>query len=302
MLNGFERRLVLSGQTELQLGPEQLRLRGALQADEGQFTIPRTSQPELDADVRVVNAPAQAAAPANKTTWRRDVELRLNLGERLRVQGRGFASRLTGELLLREREGQAAHWTGQIETQGGRYQAYGQTLEIETGSLRFKGPLNDPRLDLLAIKPDIEHRVGVSVTGTALQPRVRLVAEPELPDNDKLAWLLLGREPGTEGGRDAALLQQAALALLAGEEGSGTGQVMQSLGLSEFSVGQGEDAATVLRVGAQLSKHWSLGYERSLSAAAGQWQLTYRLGQRFRLRAQSGLESALDLLWLWKFD
>ncbi|MBB5203648.1 translocation and assembly module TamB [Inhella inkyongensis] len=301
VLNGFERRLVLSGQTELQLGPERLRLRGALRADEGQFTIPRTSQPELDADVKVLNAQAEAPPP-RKSNWQRDVELRLNLGERLRVQGRGFASRLTGELLLRERAGQAAQWTGQIDTQGGRYQAYGQTLEIETGSLRFKGPLNDPRVDLLAIKPGIEHRVGVSVTGTALQPRVRLVAEPELPDNDKLAWLLLGREPGTEGGRDAALLQQAALALLAGEEGSGTGQVLQRLGLSEFSVGQDEDAATVLRVGAQLSKHWSLGYERSLSAAAGQWQLTYRLGQRFRLRAQSGLESAVDLLWLWKFD
>ena len=55
-----------------------------------------------------------------------------------------------------------------------------------------------------------------------------------------------------------------------------------------------ENFATCLR--------WTLGYERSLDAATGSWQLVYRLGQRFRLRAQSGEKSAVDLLWMWRFD
>ena len=193
--------------------------------------------------------------------------------------------------------------TGRIETQGGRYKAYGQTLDLESGELRFTGSLENPRLDLLAIKPDIEHRVGVAVTGTAQSPRVRLFAEPELPDNDKLAWLLLGRDPAEISGRDTAILQRAALALLAGEaDDNPASQLMDRLGLTEFSLSQGEDAGTVLRLGARLGRRWTVGYERSLNATSGSWQLIYRIGQRFRLRAQSGLDSAIDLLWLWRYD
>ena len=40
---------------------------------------------------------------------------------------------------------------------------------------------------------------------------MRLVATPEMPDAEKLAWLVLGR-PATGAGAEAAILQQAALA------------------------------------------------------------------------------------------
>ena len=34
----------------------------------------------------------------------------------------------------------------------------------------------------------------------------------------------------------------------------------------------------------------------------GTWQLIYRIAQRFTLRAQSGEDSALDLIWTWRWD
>ena len=302
-LNRFDRRLVASGELTLAMQARKLQLTGKLIADEGVYEIGRPDAPVLDDDVVLAERDeGQAQKTAKASRWQREVDLQLDLGQRLRVQGRGFASRLTGQLRLTEQGGQGLRATGRIETQGGRYKAYGQTLDLESGEIRFSGSLDNPRLDLLAIKPDIEHRVGVQVTGNAQSPRVRLYAEPELSDNDKLAWLLLGRDPAEISGRDTAILQRAALALLSGEGSNPASELMDKLGLTEFSIGQGEDAATVLRLGAQLSKRWSVGYERSLNAATGSWQLVYRLGQRFRLRAQSGLDSAVDLLWLWRFD
>jgi len=302
-LNRFDRRLVASGELRLALQPRKLKLSGKLTADEGVYEIGRPDAPVLDDDVVLAERGDEPSRPgAAPSRWQREVDLQLDLGQRLRVQGRGFASRLTGQLRLQEQGGQGLRATGRIETQGGRYKAYGQTLDLESGEIRFTGSLDNPRLDLLAIKPDIEHRVGVQVTGNAQSPRVRLYAEPELSDNDKLAWLLLGRDPAEISGRDTAILQRAALALLSGEGSNPASELMDKLGLTEFSIAQGEDAATVLRLGAQLSKRWSVGYERSLNAATGSWQLVYRLGQRFRLRAQSGLDSAVDLLWLWRFD
>jgi translocation and assembly module TamB len=39
-----------------------------------------------------------------------------------------------------------------------------------------------------------------------------------------------------------------------------------------------------------------------VNATTGTWQLIYRIAQRFTLRAQSGEDSALDLIWAWRWD
>jgi len=147
-------------------------------------------------------------------------------------------------------------------------------------------------------------RVGVTVTGTALNPRIKLYSEPEMRDSDKLSWLVLGRAPESLGRGDTALLQRAAMALLSGEGESTSGKLMRNLGLDELSVHQDADEAkgTVVRLGKQLSKRVYVGYERGLNATTGSWQLIYRIAQRFTLRAQSGDDNALDFIWQWKWE
>jgi len=80
--------------------------------------------------------------------------------------------------------------------------------------------------------------------------------------------------------------------------------LIKNLGLDELSLRQGEDDAngTIVRVGKQLSRRWFLGYERGLNATTGTWQLIYRIAQRFTLRAQSGDDSAVDLIWQWRWN
>ena len=64
----------------------------------------------------------------------------------------------------------------------------------------------------------------------------------------------------------------------------------------------GEVRETVISLGKQLSRRWYVGYERGLNATEGSWQLIYRIARRFTLRAQSGLENSLDLIWVWRLD
>ena len=187
----------------------------------------------------------------------------------------------------------------------GTYHAYGQKLGIDRGVLTFAGPIENPRLDIEATRPNLDVRVGVVVAGAALNPRVRLFSEPDMSDLDKLSWLLLGRASESTGGADTALLQQAALALLAGEGKGPTEQFTQSIGLDEISVRQqteGDTRETIVKVGKQLSKDWYIGYERGLNATAGSWQLIYRLARQITVRAQAGGDNSLDLIWTlrWK--
>ena len=161
----------------------------------------------------------------------------------------------------------------------------------------------------------------MAITGTALAPHVRLFSEPEMSDSDKLSWLMLGRAPETVGGADAALLQQAAMALLAGEGEAPSDQVLKRLGLTNFGVGQQTDAnnvkQTVVTLGRQVSKRVYVGYERSVTNASYNWQLIYRIAQRLTLRAQAGVEAvttsttstgnqaaswSLDAIYTWRWN
>jgi translocation and assembly module TamB len=230
------------------------------------------------------------------------VNLNIELGEKLRVRGRGLDAGLRGDLRLATPGGRLA-MHGEVRAVGGTYAAYAQKLTIERGVLAFSGAVDNPRLDILALRPNLDVRVGVAVTGTLLNPNVRLFSEPDMADMDKLSWLMLGRPSEGLGSNDTALLQRAALALLAGEEQAPTDKLLGQLGLTDLSFRQteGQTRDTVVTVGRQLSQRWYVGYERSVNATTGTWQLVYRIAQRFTVRAQSGEDNAVDLIWQWRW-
>ena len=308
LLGRIDRRIVTSGSAQMQLESERLHLDGRLAVDEGLIDFSKSDAPALSDDVVVKRAadPKAAVPVRSSTTPARlpsvALDLRVDLGQKLRLRGRGLETGLEGELRLTSPAGKLAV-DGSVRAAGGTYAAYGQKLEIDRGNLVFNGPAENPRLDIEATRPNLDVRVGVQVTGTAVNPRVRLFSEPEMSEIDKLSWLVLGRASDGLGRADTALLQRAALALLAGDSPGPTEQLRQTIGLDELSVRQneGEVRETVVSLGKQLSRRWYVGYERSLNATAGTWQLIYRIAQRFTLRAQSGEDSSLDVIWTWRW-
>jgi translocation and assembly module TamB len=298
LLGRVDRRIVVSGNSTLQIERDKLSLGGRLAVDEGLIDFTRSDAPGLSDDVTVTRRPARPADPqtaqakpaaSNARVTAIDMDVRVDLGEQLRVRGRGLDTGLRGELRLTAPGGKLAV-NGTVRTAGGTYAAYGQKLEIDRGNLVFNGAAENPRLDIEATRPNLDVRVGVAITGTAVNPRVRLFSEPELSDLDKLSWLVLGRASDGLGRADTALLQRAALALLTGDGEGPTDQLTRAIGLDEVSVRQsdGEVRETVISLGKQLSRRWYVGYERSLNATAGTWQLIYRIAQRFtRNRART---------------
>ncbi len=315
LLGRIDRRIVTSGNAVLLLKPQTLDLEGRFHVDEGLFDFSRTDAPSLDSDVQVrggrtptkaVEAadPAAAASGSSASPRAARVALQVDLGDQLKVRGRGLDTRLHGNLTLSTPGGRLSV-NGSVRTEAGNYAAYGQKLTIERGQLLFNGPVDNPRLDILALRPNLDMRVGVLVSGSAQLPRVRLYSEPEMSDTDTLSWLVLGRAPDGLARADTALLQHAALALMAGEGESPNQTLLGNIGLNDFSVRQtesGDVKETVVTVGKQLSRNWYVGYERGINATTGTWQLIYRVAQRLTLRAQAGEDSALDAIWTWRWN
>ncbi|MDH4060309.1 MAG: translocation/assembly module TamB domain-containing protein [Aquincola sp.] len=317
LLGRIDRRIVLSGQTELVLSARALSLDGKLSIDEGLIDVSRGDAPTLDADVQVHGgrhrSPDPAPDPAAPDKGEpaapprlRDVRvaLEVDLGPQLRLRGRGLDTRLTGRLAITAPGGRVA-LNGQVSARDGTYAAYGQKLEIERGVLAFTGEAENPRLDIFAVRPNLDVKVGVLVGGTAQNPRVRLMSEPDMSEYYKLSWLVLGRAPDGLARADTALLQRAALALLSGTGQGPDAAMIANLGLDELSVRQtesGEVRDTVVTLGKQLSRRWYVGYERGVNSTSGTWQMVYRVAQRFTLRAQSGLDNSLDAIWTWRWN
>ncbi|MEO7337114.1 MAG: translocation/assembly module TamB domain-containing protein, partial [Caldimonas sp.] len=326
-LGRLDRRIVISGSASVGLRGQQIAVNGRVGVDEGLVDASQSDAPHLDGDIVVVNRPtssdtprqrraaetaeltpvadkAAAGKPAASPFSRTDVALVLDLGDNLRLRGHGIDTLLKGQLRITTPDGQLAV-NGTVRTVSGTFQAYGQNLAIERGVIVFTGDVATPRLDILAVRPDIDTRVGVTVQGSAVNPRIRLYSDPELSEMDKLSWLVLGRAPAGLGGGDTALLQRAAMALIAGEGGGSGDGVLKKLGLDELSVGGlsgGDVSKAVVTVGKQVSKRLFVGYERGLNSAAGAWSLTYRIARQFTLRLKGGEESALDAIWTWRWN
>lgn len=328
VLGRADRQVSVSGKVQAQLQQGQFSVRGQLTTDRATIILPDETAPSLGSDVvvrsaakdREAQAKAQAVAKANQaaaqpatgttptTAKPPDIAITLNLGRDFALQGQGITTRLTGELDVRSSAvpGAPPRVIGEVRTEQGRYRAWGQVLDVETGLIRFSGPYNNPSLDILALRPNISVRAGVQVSGSALAPRVRLYSDPDLPDAEKLSWVVLGRDAAA-GGAEAAVLQQAALALLGRKGGTGaTANMASRLGLDEIGFkgpGAGEDASgAALTFGKRLSTDLYVTYERSLSGTLGTLYIFYDLSRRLTLRGQTGAQSAVDIIYTLKYD
>ncbi len=301
--NRSDRRVTVSGETRLKLDPKRLELTGELTADRARLEMPEATKPELSSDVVVVGQ-----APREKPVSQRfplALDLKLKLGDDFLFKGAGLDARLGGQLRVFTAN-QALRGEGTIQVEKGRYAAYAQTLDIERGVLRFIGPIDNPGLDVLAVRKTSTVKAGVQVGGTMQRPVVTLYSDPPMPDTEKLAWLVLGHGLEGAGQQEFVLMQVAAAALLSQSESVNfQSKLADTLGIDSFDVrgGEGEDlTSAVVSVGKRLSSRATLSYEQSLDGLNQVVKVLYQLTPQIRLETQTGQQSSFDVFYSREYD
>lgn len=297
-----DRLLVLSGTGRLGLAGRTLRAEANLRVDRGQFELPRSNTPQVSSDVVVLGRPA--ASPSETRLPALDLDLSLDLGDRFSVTGRGLDAQLGGTVRVTKQDKGILKGNGTIRVVKGSYYAYGQQLSIERGLVNFQGPLDNPGLNIVAMRKNQDVEAGVAITGSAQAPQIKLVSEPTVSDSEKLSWLVLGHGLADTSSGEMSSLQLAAGALLgAGQSVPLQQRIANAVGLSELNLkGSGTLESTVVSLGKRLSSRAYLTFEQGLAGSEPLMKLNYRLTKRLSVSTQAGAAPAVDLFYTFSFD
>jgi translocation and assembly module TamB len=270
-------------------------------------------------DVVVLDRPKKVSKPLQTEI---DAEISVVFGDKVRVTIEGLVGRLTGKVLLTGQDPSNIFGKGTIKIVDGKFDSYGVRLDITRGNITLDGgPVDRASLDIMAVKtfnPGSfdQIRAGVTVTGLALEPLIKLYSEPAMADSDILSYLLFGRPLRAGGSPDqTAILMKSAGVLFGSSRGAGIQeQIQQHLGLDTLEVTEGPSSTYVssrttngamerslVTVGKYLSPRLYVSYGRSVFSDEYLVSARYSLGRRVDIETRTGTQTSVDLYYKIEF-
>ena len=296
-LDRSEGMLVISPNISTSITPELIKIRGSLDIAKGNYTL--KALPDQAAGVSVDERIVNSQSDKSKTQARAiDSRIDITLNDSFEFKGYGLSTRLGGKLKVSQKPEGLLQAFGSLSLYDGIYQAYGQKLNVERGLLIFQGPLDNPGLNITAVRETNTVTVGVNIGGFAQDIRSELFSEPALPPTDVMAILITGKAPSDLNKSDANQVMNAATALGISQSRGITNTLQNTFGVDVISLQGGdsyEDSALV--VGKYLTPDLFTSYVQNLFTPTGSVQLDYSLSKNLGLKAQSGKAQSIDLLY-----
>ena len=257
-----------------------------------------------------------------------DAKVRLTLGDRALVRMKGIDAKLAGGIDMEFQKLDAIASKGEIRVVEGSYKTYGVSLQIMRGRLFYDGgPINQPALDILALRSVADVKAGVTIGGALRTPAIKLYSEPAMSDIDILSYIVFGHSLSSRSNAEQiGVLAQAAGLLLSQGKASGIQDTLKKqFGLSTLDIqsknsgpagsigykkinggvlpagdasGKTSDAAdTIVAVGKYLTPQLYLSYGRSLFTGSNIFSLRYNINPKWQVETVTGTESGVDLYY-----
>ena len=225
-------------------------------------------------------------------------ELVIELGDAAHLEGFGINTGLEGELTLRETNGRSLRAYGELGLTDGNYELYGQKLAIQQGRFSFLGAIDNPGIDVRAVREIESQTVGVQMSGTLKSINSTLFSSPNLSETDIVAMLATGRPFATIGQRDQGAMLGTLASLGLERNQALTNQIRSGLGLDELSL-ETEDGLdnSVLTVGKYLTPKLFARYGVGLFDSRSKVSMDYTLTERLKLKAESGAQQSVDVVY-----
>lgn len=232
-----------------------------------------------------------------------DLDVDVVIPSGLWIRGNNLAVELTGELSLVQKEALPTI-SGSLQTLQGRFVLLDRAFTLDRGTVTFYGGDEiDPSLDLMMTTNVDGNSVYLSITGTALDPELKLSSDPEMTDSDIMALLLFGRTGDELDSGQTDLLGKRVASIAASMGGAKLeAKLAQELGVDMIGIRRstGDEGGSSLVIAKYLSPRVMLKYEQALEES-GRFlvNLEYLLAKSFKLETLIGHQdqSAVGLGW-----
>jgi translocation and assembly module TamB len=220
-------------------------------------------------------------------------DITLTLGDKVSIDTLGLKARLTGSIAVHSGADNITSGTGELSIEDGKYSAYGRQLDIQRGRLIFNGGVvEDPGIDIRAVKVFPDVTAGINVRGSLRQPRISYFSDPSLTQSQILSLLLAGGSLQSVQNRQNGAAAQAIAqggAILAQQLGS-------KVGIQDVSLESDLDE-TSLVLGRYLSPRLYISYGVSLTQQLNTVKLRYTLSDRWTIKTEAGQARGADLVY-----
>ncbi len=228
-------------------------------------------------------------------------EVDILLSDDIHLKAFGLDTNLEGQLAFIVAEGREPRGVGELRLVDGVFEAYGQKLEVETGTMTFTGPLDDPLIEVRAIRK-IESTsgtvvAGINLSGRAQEIQTSLFSDPSMAQADIFSYLVIGRPLEEATAADGSNLSSSAYSLGLRQAAVIVGQIGQSVGLDELSVGGSNQNTTELIAGKQVSSKVYARYAYGVFSQVGKLLIRYKLTDSFSIEIGAGESQSMDILY-----
>nr|WP_240900997.1 translocation/assembly module TamB domain-containing protein [Thioalkalivibrio sp. XN8] len=272
----------------------------------GEVAIPFARITELGGATTVSASPDEvlvgAYVPAESQGLRVTSRVRVTVGPDVQLDAAGLRGGVEGSLLTVIQPDALPWGRGELRVVDGTFGAFGQRLEIEQGRLIYTGgPLDNPGLEIRAVRRLEEVTAGALVRGTLQQPEISVYSEPPMPQAEALAYLTLGRSLADLRSGEQRVVNQAANSLALSGGNLIAKDLGQRLGFADVALAA-ESEGTSLVVSRYLGGGLYVGYGIGLFDTVNTLRLRLQVNQRLSLETISGDEHAGDLFYTFERD
>jgi translocation and assembly module TamB len=287
--------LIGSPDLQLQVQPRALTLDGTMNVTRATIA-PRSLRAGVKSSPDVVILGAGPEAHVERTAVTANV--RVILGKLVHVSTYNINADVEGDVTVHDKPGQPTNASGELRVTRGTYRAYGKDLEIDRGRLIFTGgPVDDPDVDLRAVRHVENVTAGIQARGRLQKPEVTLFSEPPLDQSDILSYIVFGTSAKQSGNAENAWLAQAVSALaLATGEGLARG-VGGALGIEDVRIASGVGGGTSVMLGTYLSPRLYMSYGIGLFETGNSLRLRYDLSEHWQIQTDTGDNTGADILY-----
>lgn len=298
---------VVSPDLNIKLSPNGIKIGGKITVPKANIKIDSFGGNgiPLSRDVVIIDAEEPASTSRNKLQHNISSQIDVVLGRSVHFDGYGLSADLRGDFTVKISPDRTPELLGAMMVDSGTYRSYGQNLRIKDGRLNFVGPLEQAVLSVEAVRDIGDIMVGLRIDGSLQNPNTALFSEPQLPEDEILSYIVLGRQLqfGDDSPDDTQLLANAALFMGISNGRAFSQNVAKSLGIDDFALsasGTGEDTQVMLsgRLNNRLLVRYGVGIFNSVNTLF----LRYDLAEKLYLETTQGLEKAVDLFYSFEFD